>query len=182
MCIRDSGKMMLHRYYPTNPNDFANIFTHWNNLIGDASLQMWSAYPKQLNASHVFSATLGTNYIDVNVSSDGNPVENAWVTLLMDDNSSESVYTDTDGFARIPVTSDVIGEVLITATKHNHYPYQSSFQIYDPGVSVHFNSEQIILDDDSEGSSTGNNDGVINGRLSHHHYYLLNFLQSRHLI
>ncbi len=157
------GKMMLHRYYPTNPNDFANIFTHWNNLIGDASLQMWSAYPKQLNASHVFSATLGTNYIDVNVSSDGNPVENAWVTLLMDDNSSESVYTDTDGFARIPVISDVIGEVLITATKHNHYPYQSSFQIYDPGVSVHFNSEQIILDDDSEGSSIGNNDGVING-------------------
>ena len=27
------GKMMLHGYYPTNPNDFANIFTHWNNLI-----------------------------------------------------------------------------------------------------------------------------------------------------
>lgn len=157
------GKMMLHRYYPTNPNDFSNIFTHWNNLIGDASLQMWSAYPKQLNASHAFSATVGTNYIDVVITSDNNPVNNAWVTLLMDDDVSESVYTNLDGFARIPIAPTVTGEVLVTATKHNHYPYQSSFQVYDPGVSVHLDSEAIILDDDSEGNSIGNGDGTVNG-------------------
>ena len=55
------------------------------------------------------------------------------------------------------------GEVLVTATKHNHYPYQSSFQVYDPGVSVHLDSEAIILDDDSEGNSIGNGDGTVNG-------------------
>ncbi len=158
------GKMMLHQNYPTNPNDFPNIFTHWNNLIGDASLQMWSAFPKQLNASHLFSATIGTNYIDVTVTSDGNPVENAWVTILNEDDISESVYTASDGFARIPMSFSGTGEVLVTVTKHNHYPYQSSFQIYDPGVSVHLNSEEmILLDDDAEGSSYGNNDGAVNG-------------------
>lgn len=157
------GKMMLHRNYPSNPNNYPNIFSHWNTLIGDASLQMWTAYPQPLNGDHTYAVTKGTNYIDIIINGENGGVENVWVTILMDDEIFESGYTNYEGEVRLPITSAEEGEVLLTATKRNHYPYQSSFQIYDPGVSVHINPELIIIDDDNDGASQGNNDGEANG-------------------
>jgi hypothetical protein len=157
------GKMMLHRNYPSNPNNYPNIFSHWNTLIGDASLQMWTAYPQPLSGDHTYAVTKGTNYIDIIINGENGGVENVWVTILMDDEIFESGYTNDEGEVRLPITSAEEGEVLLTATKRNHYPYQSSFQIYDPGVSVHINPELIIIDDDNDGASQGNNDGEANG-------------------
>ena len=36
------GKLNLLLNYPDNPNNWVDIFTHWNNLIGDPALQMWT--------------------------------------------------------------------------------------------------------------------------------------------
>ena len=77
-----AGKLWLSRAYPSNPNEWVSIFTHWNSLMGDASLQMWTAYPEMLNVAHEYSLTKGTNFIDVSMTnSAGNPVEDVWVTI-----------------------------------------------------------------------------------------------------
>ena len=157
------GKMMLHSTYPSNPNNYANIFTHWNNLIGDASLKMWTKYPQTLDGHHTYAVTKGTHLIDINMSGEDGPVKDVWVTIFKNDEILESGYTNDEGKVRLSITSSEDGEVLLTATKQNYYPYQSSFQIYDPGVSVHINQELIIIDDDSDGSSQGNNNGKANG-------------------
>jgi len=157
------GKMMLHKNYPSNPNSYANIFAHWNNLIGDASLQMWTSYPQMLTADHPYAVSKGTNFVDIIINGENGGVENVWVTILLDNEIFESGYTDDEGRVRLSVTSTQESEVLLTATKQNYYPYQSSFQIYDPGVSVHVNPELIIVDDDDDGDSQGNNNGKANG-------------------
>ena len=157
------GKMMLYQNYPSNPNNYAHIFTHWNNLMGEASLQMWTSYPKVTDVSHPYALTKGTNFIDISVQEGNEPVENAWVTILMDGQIFESRYTNAQGSARIPVTSSQTGEVLITVTKKNHYPYQSSFQIYDPGVAIGVGETPFLLDDDMSGNSSGNSDMIANG-------------------
>ena len=158
-----AGKLWLSKSYPTNPNNYVSIFSHWNSLMGDASLQMWTAYPEQLNVSHSYAITAGTNFIDINIVNSGNnPVEDAWVTIYRDDDILESGYTSESGFVRLQVPSAEIGEVLVTVTKRNHYPYQSSLQIYDPGVSVNVYSDIILIDDDDSGASSGNGDGNIN--------------------
>ena len=46
------GKMMLYKNYPTNPNNWSHIFTAWNNLMGESSLQMWTDYPKTTTVDH----------------------------------------------------------------------------------------------------------------------------------
>ena len=46
-----------------NPNQWVSTFTHWNSLMGDASLQMWTDYPEMLNAAHPYSITKGTNLL-----------------------------------------------------------------------------------------------------------------------
>ena len=157
------GKMMLYKNYPNNPNNYCHIFTHWNNLMGESSLQMWTAYPQEINVSHPYDLTVGTNFIDISVDKNGSPLENAWVTILMDDEIFESGYTNPQGFVRLPINSDAIGEVLVTVTKKNHYPYQSSFQLHDPGVAIGVSESPYSIDDDNSGSSTGNGNMVANG-------------------
>ncbi len=157
------GKMMLYKNYPTNPNNWCHIFTHWNNLMGESSLQMWTAYPEMTTVSHPFAVSTGTNFIDIIVDKDQGPVEDAWVTILMDDLIFESGYTNSEGFVRLPVTSTETGEVLVTVTKKNHYPYQSSFQIHDPGVAINLAESGYTIDDDNSGSSIGNSDFNANG-------------------
>ena len=158
-----AGKLWLSRAYPTNPNNFVSTFAHWNNLMGDASLQMWTAYPEMLNVMHAYSLTRGTNFIDISLTnSGGNPVEEAWVTIYKEGEVLESGYSDNNGFVRINVPTTQVGEILITVTKKNHYPYKSSFQIYDPGPSVNVYSDYITINDNGSGTSSGNGDGIIN--------------------
>ena len=158
-----AGKLWLSRAYPSNPNSWVSIFTHWNSLMGDASLQMWTSYPEMLNVTHEYSLTKGTNFIDVNMTnSAGSPVEGVWVTIYKENEVLESGYSDNNGFVRINVPTTQVGEILVTATKQNHYPYKSSFQIYDPGPSVNVYSDYITVNDNGTGASTGNGDGIIN--------------------
>ena len=158
-----AGKLWLSRAYPSNPNEWVSIFTHWNSLMGDASLQMWTAYPEMLNVAHEYSLTKGTNFIDVSMTnSAGNPVEDVWVTIYREGVVLESGYSDNSGFVRINVPTTQVGEVLVTATKKNHYPYKSSFQIYDPGPSVNVYSDYITVNDNGSGGSSGNGDGILN--------------------
>ena len=156
------GKMMLYNTYAENPNNWCHIFTHWNNLMGESSLQMWTDYPEMTTVSHSYAVSKGTNYIDITVDKDSGPVENAWVTILMDGEIFESKYTDNQGFARLPITSSQTGEVFVTVTKKNHYPYQSSFQIYDPGVSVNLAPIPFSIDDDNLDNSSGNGNMTAN--------------------
>lgn len=43
-----SGKLALYNAYPNNPDDKVSIFTHWNNLMGDPGLHLWTDTPLQL--------------------------------------------------------------------------------------------------------------------------------------
>ena len=90
-----AGKLWLSRTYPSNPNQYVDTFTHWNSLMGDASLQMWTAYPEMLNVSHGYSLMKGTNFIDFNITDSGsNPVEGAWVTVYKEGVLLESKYSN----------------------------------------------------------------------------------------
>ena len=157
------GKMMLYKNYPSNPNNYCHTFSAWNNLMGESSLQMWTDYPEVTTVTHPFAMSLGSNYIDFTVSKEGGPVENAWVTIYMGDDIFESGLTDQEGYLRLPILSNQTGEVLVTVTKKNHYPYQNSFQIYDPGVSVNLSEDPFTIDDDESGQSIGNGDMIVNG-------------------
>ena len=157
------GKMMLYQNYPSNPNNYADIFTHWNNLMGESSLQMWTDYPQLMSVEHPYAVTKGTNYIDISVTIGNEPVKDSWVTIYMENEMIESGYTNSAGFVRLPISTDTEGEVDITITKQNHYPYQNSFQIYNPGIAVNLSETTISIDDDNSGYSSGNGNGIANG-------------------
>ncbi len=154
-----SGKLALYNAYPNNPDDKVSIFTHWNNLMGDPGLHLWTDTPLQLIVEHAETVGAGTNIIDVLVTdTDGIPVEDAWVTLLADDDAIfTTVLTNSEGLATLPLNTEYTGDVLVTVTKKNVAPSQTSFDISSDGPAVNIVETDITVDD-----SAGNNDGILN--------------------
>jgi hypothetical protein len=159
------GKLNLYLNYPNNPNNYVNIFTHWNNLIGDPALQMWTDVPQSFTVSHESTISSGTNYYDVEVLDYFNePVESAYVTILKgNDIIFESGYTDINGRIILSVGSASLGSVDLTVIKRNFVPYQGQFQINGQSVNVNSVEGAFTIDDDMNGLSIGNANGVIDG-------------------
>ena len=99
-----NGRLSLLWTYPSDPNNNVSIFSHWNNLIGDPALRLWTDTPKLIYADFDEQVSFGTNFIDVYVEdSDGVDVIDAEITLLKDDEIFITKKTNANGIARIPL-------------------------------------------------------------------------------
>jgi len=156
------AKLSLYNSFPTNPNNWVDCFSYWNNLMGDPGMELWTGLPKQLNVTHPTMVAVGTNNIEITVRNTyGFVIEGAWVTILQEgDNIFESGYTDSNGKVVLPVETSITGNVTITVTKHDHIPYISEFLILQANSFASIS--QTTIDDDNSGSSSGNNDGLVN--------------------
>ena len=159
------GKLNLYLNYPDNPNNYVYIFTHWNSLIGDPALRMWTDMPETFTVSHENTVAAGTNFIDITVLDYfGMPVEDGFVTVLKgDDIIFESAFSDAFGNVSLPINTTSTGDVDITVVKRNYIPYQGQFQIIDQAVNVNAIEGGYTIDDDNQGSSIGNANGIVNG-------------------
>jgi len=91
-----SGRLALFETYPSNPGDCVGAFSAWNNLIGDPALHLWTDEPKDFNVNYPSQLSLGTNYLDLIIlDSEGNPVKDARVTLLMKDTGEQEEDNNT---------------------------------------------------------------------------------------
>ncbi len=156
------GKLNLYNNYPNQPGHVQN-FSYWNNLMGDPGMEIWTNEPEQMMVSYTPTVSLGTNYLEVTVLNHSNhyPLENAWVTALKgEDEIFATGFTDSDGKIYLPIYTENLGNVKLTATKHNYVPHLGSFNIEQSDVFVNVN--ELNIDDDMSGTSSGNDDGIIN--------------------
>ena len=145
-----AGKANLYENYPSNPNDWVTIFTHWTNLMGDGSTMLFTDTPVSMNVQHQNNISQGENFISFNVSTNsGIPVEGALVTLLEDRSSSFYLEGFTDSFGNVVINLDesdidITDNLELTVTKYNHKPYLSDIQFqadeYIPYASVETSS------------------------------------------
>ncbi|MDA3813391.1 MAG: C25 family cysteine peptidase, partial [Candidatus Cloacimonetes bacterium] len=156
------GKLALYEHYPQNPGGYVDIFSHWNTLIGDPGVELWTGIPQDLVADYETEISPGTNYLEVTVTNDnGIPLENAWVTALMgDDEIFVTGYTDENGYIALAINALDEGSATLTVTKHNYIPHLGGF---DVGIIDRFvNVIDVLIDDDNTGTSSGNDDELIN--------------------
>ena len=156
------AKLSLYNSYPTNPNNWVDKISYWNNLMGDPGMELWTGVPIQLEVTHPTMVAVGTNNIEITVNNTyGFVIEGAWVTILQEgDNIFESGYTDSNGKVLLPINTSITGSVIVTVTKHDHIPYISEFLILQANSFASIS--QTTIDDDNSGSSSGNNDGLVN--------------------
>ncbi len=155
------GKANLYENYPSNPNDWVTIFTHWNNLMGDSASRLWTDTPKEIIVDHQSSLSQGDNFLTFNISTnEGNPVDGALVTLMESRTSNfylEGV-SDTNGNVVINLDQSDIAvsdDLEITVTKFNHKPYMEVIEFQENNYVPYASLETSSFND-------SNSDGIMN--------------------
>lgn len=154
------GKLELYLSYPTDPGNAEN-FSNWNNLMGDPTLDVWTAFPQPLTVTHDTQIPIGQNALEVTVmDASSNPVDSAVVVLRKESDFASVLLTDGEGKAILPVNGVSAGEGTLTVTQHNCYPYDGTVTFSNASVVVGVQS--FTVSDDSLGESSGDGDGIIN--------------------
>jgi len=158
------GKLSLLNTYPSNPNNSVSIFSHWNNLMGDPALHLFTDTPQNLVVNHPENIQYGTNVINVLVTdSQNNPVDSAWVTLLKDnDEIFTSIWTNSQGLATFNIDYTISGEIIITITSQNFFPYQNNIVINQSPNQIMLDTDNIVIIEDGGSNTVGNGNNMIN--------------------
>jgi hypothetical protein len=126
------------------------------NLFGDPAMPLWTDTPQNLTAQFPQVVPIGPFNLNVTVSRNTTPVNNALVSISKGTEIYEQGYTNTSGLATIPISATTPGKFFITVTAHNGYPYQDSAMVQSNGAYVSFLRASLV------DSARGNGDSVPN--------------------
>lgn len=153
-----AGKLnMYNNYIVTEPQE-VEIWSTWNNLMGDPATAMWSAQPAPLTVTLPTALTSSATGVEVLVEASGLPVPNAIVAAYLEGAVSVHAKTGADGRVVLPLAGLVDGELLVTVTGVNLKPWLGGVNIGAQTISL--NPAAPVLDDDLIGSSAGDSDGL----------------------
>jgi hypothetical protein len=155
------GKLEMYlNYQGTDPNHVL-IWSYWNNLMGDPGVEVWTGYPAQLEITHPATLPIGTNSVTVTVKESHTvPLADAQVCLLKDTETFVVGYTNAQGQIELPISATTAGNMQLTVTKHNYYPYLTTIPVASGTTYVAYQASTVS--DDNVGASHGNGNGVVN--------------------
>ncbi len=141
--------------------DNVDLWTHYvYTLLGDPEMPMWTGAVKHPNVYHATNVALGNTNLVVAVTSDGLPVDSAFVCLRKDGDDYQYGATDAMGGITFDFSADTPGEISVVVTGLNLVRYQGTITV-DPTLGAHVSLSSAAVDDDTTGGTFGNGDGVI---------------------
>ncbi|MCF7918953.1 MAG: hypothetical protein K9N06_03445 [Candidatus Cloacimonetes bacterium] len=151
------GKYYLWLTFPQNPSNYVNTFSHWNTLMGDASVELWTGIPQHMDLEFNPIIPVGADHSEVIVhDANGNTITDAWVTLYKDDGTfTATTFTDNSGTAQLDLNDAPEGGYTLTVTGHNFIP---SIEI----VSVERVPQFVTIQSVSYDDAAGNGNGIVN--------------------
>ncbi len=155
-----SGKYEMYLNYFTWDTNRCRYFIHWNSLMGDPAVEIWTGVPQPLTVNYDAQLALGSNSVQVEVLDGGVPLAGAYVCIWKGEEVHTGGYTDGNGRIEIPFAAASGGEMLVTVTAHNFIPHLGSLSIGQQSRFVAQHS--YVIDDDGSGGSSGNGNGVLN--------------------
>ena len=133
------GKWELWSNFPlirqnTQEDDaWVRFYFHVYNILGDPSIDVWTEVPAAINCTLPSEITLGTNYLDIDlVGMDG-----AVVTAIKGDEVFTTEVIE-DGSATLYFSSQSTGDITVTITKPNYFPFIQTVGVIQQGVDVGF--------------------------------------------
>ena len=174
-----SGKMALHSTYPQDPYSMTYKFTHWNNLMGDPTLNLWTDTPSTFNVDYNNSISMGSDLLEFYVIDDqGNDVHDARIVLYVDDDNVYETFSNESGYANIQINELTISDVKVTILKKNFIPHSGNISIINEDIHLEYKSELLVINDDL-GINDSNPNGLANsGETVQLYMYLENLSDS----
>ncbi|MGB3477587.1 MAG: C25 family cysteine peptidase, partial [bacterium] len=121
-------------------------------LFGDPALPMWENIPTNMTLSHPDTVPVGSETVNITVTSSGSPVEHALVCLYKNGEVHERGYTNSSGQVNLFITTSTAGTMSLTVTAKDHYPYEATIQVYGGGATMPY----VILVDYAVVGGNGN--------------------------
>ena len=149
------GKLNFYINYWQNESNKVWSWSTWNNLMGDPATELWTGVPRGLDVQHpdVVATTAGA--LPVTVTSSGFPVAGARVAVYQANTVRDWAETDASGQAVLAIDGAATGDVHVTVTGHDLYPYRGMTAVGTVARSLDL--ADLDLDD-----SAGNNDSLAN--------------------
>jgi len=174
-----SGKMSLYSTYPQDPSSMTYKFTHWNNLMGDPVLNLWTDTPKVLNVEYSDMINMGTDFLEFNLlDSEISPVSDARVVVYIDENNVYESFTDSNGYASINFDSPIPSDASITILKKNFIPFIGSIAVFNEDMQIEVNHELFYIDDTNPENEEPSNGLANAGEIVDIYLYLENLSSS----
>ena len=149
------GKLNLYTNYIANEPQQAQIWSHWNSLMGDPATEMWTGVPQVLAVTHPAQLNAQANAVPVTVTRGGQPLAGALVAVYQSGTVRATAYTDGNGNVALPLAGVVNGALQVTVTGHNLKPYLGSVAIGAVTSSLDFAAMNLT-------EASGNGNGVAN--------------------
>jgi hypothetical protein len=154
------GKLEIFNAYQLDPG-WMSAYTHWTNLMGDPSVDMWSDVPKISEVTYPDTIAVGTSSFTVTVTDTASePLPDRYVTLWKGTETYLGGRTDENGVFTTPINVPTAGNMYVTVTYHNDYPHLGTVPVVSSEVNPSFNA--LTVDDDNTAPSVGNGDGYAN--------------------
>lgn len=153
------GKLYMNQIFGVSSPSNVQSFTHWCNLMGDPTMEVFTGIPNHFTVTSEPSIHLGLSLYDVSVRDTANlPVDGAAVTLSMGTNIVARGFTGADGTTILILPGTLsIGDAVLTVSHHNFKPLQSTITVLDTPTLV---PGTLVIDDDNLDSSIGNGNGL----------------------
>ncbi len=149
------GKLELYTNYIQAESNKVEIWSVWNNLMGDPATDMYTGYPAPLTVNYPAQMPPGAGAVSVNVSSGGQPVAEARVCIFKDGEISTSAYSDAAGDVVLPLSGLSSGTLLVTVSGHNLQAHMGSIDLSSMALYPTLANHTI---DDSQGDDDGSVD------------------------
>ncbi|UCG91887.1 MAG: hypothetical protein JSV97_12620, partial [candidate division WOR-3 bacterium] len=137
-------------------------FTRWCiyelNLFGDPALPLWTDVPATLTVDFPSAIPIGNQDVYVTVTSSESPLSNALVCLQKGTETYAKGYTNASGLAILSIEPTSPGQMSVTVTAKNHYPFEDSL-IVQASNYAYVTYLKCSISDPLPG---GNNNGELN--------------------
>jgi hypothetical protein len=119
------GKLELYSNFEANEPNAVEIWSMWNNLMGDPATEMWQALPRTLTVAYPSQLPVGAGAVPLTVTHLGAPVAGARVALTKAAEVRSVGYTGADGGITLPLPGGQTGGgLLVTVTGPDLLPHQ----------------------------------------------------------
>ncbi len=135
---------------------------YWTNLMGDPATTIWLGEPREVVIDAPNQAVINFDPVEITVTHEGNPVEEARVGFHKDGEMTAAFYTDGNGVAEIYLDPREVdeGNASIMVSGDRILPTQRNIQLVSADQLMQYRN-QWILDGNNE-PNNGNNNGIAN--------------------
>ncbi|MDD2889504.1 MAG: C25 family cysteine peptidase [bacterium] len=139
----------------------AQIDTLWRysiyelTLFGDPELPVWTEDPENLTVNYLSNIGTGSQNFNVYCSHNSSPKESVFVCLMKGTEIYKTGYTNSTGNAVFNISPTIPGNMYVTATAHNFYPYEGTSTVVGQGPYISYKNHNII-------DNIGNSDSTVN--------------------